>query len=115
MQQRMDVPPDDELTGLPVAVLRGIEPWVTTLRATADDGSTVDFTWDEVAGSIAFCVLQGEAEMTRVEREMIKSVRVYEAHGGLYFEADISTGELSGTLSLGVGRIITFRDALLRR
>jgi hypothetical protein len=115
MAARFEVPADEVLAGLPVEVAHHDEPWVTTVSSTADDGTVVDLTWDQVAASISVRVRRGEAELARFEREAIVLVRVFESNAGLHFEAELSVDAVGGVLGVDIGTTVTLRDVLLRR
>jgi hypothetical protein len=115
MAARFEVPPDEVLADLPVEVVRHDEPWVTTVRSTADDGVVVDLTWDQMAASISVLVRRGDAEIARLEREAIVQVRVFESHAGVHFEAELSTDGLRGVLGVDIGSTVLVRDVVLRR
>ncbi len=115
MTSRFEAPSDDVLMGLPVEFFKHDEPWVTTVRAAAEDGSVVEFTWDHAAASVTARVFRTDEMILRIEREAIEIVRVYETGSGLHFEAMLSAAGIGGALGISVGSTVVVRDALLRQ
>lgn len=110
----LEVPGADVLGELPLEICRHDEPWVTTVRAEASDGSSVELTWDVVAAAVGLRWTRGGAELVVIEREGATKVSVHSEDGGLTFRVWFASEGLGGQLFVGVGRGVVIRDALLR-
>ena len=115
MAPQLEVPNMDSLAAMEVEVVAGEEPWVTTVRAVADDGLIAEITWDQVAASVAFTLFRADQVLVRIERESMVIVRVFSSKVGVHFDAELASGDLGGTLTVDIGPTVVVRDYLLRQ
>lgn len=115
MGAAMEVPRISDLAGLPVEVAVPGEHGVVSLTASANDGSVVTLTWDEVARSVHVRWTAGGEERLVIERETVSRVSVRVESGRVEFWIWSRAGDIGGTLVIRVGEAVHMSDALLRR
>lgn len=115
MGVRLEVPDLAVLAEMALEVVTHDEPWVTTVRAIADDGLVAEMTWDQVAASVTAIVLRGDRTVVRIEREAMERVQVTRSDAGVHFDAALASEELGGTLTIDIGPTVSIRDTLLRQ
>lgn len=110
----LHVPSPDVLSGLPVEVRNGDEPWITVVTgASADDGQ-VAVTWDVMAQSVALRWEVAGETVVSIERERATQVLAEETSGGFRFHIEFESADLRGTLTVDVGNRVRISDALIR-
>ncbi|WP_265523125.1 hypothetical protein [Oerskovia flava] len=114
MTGSVEVPGGDDLSGLPVDVSQGEEPWVRTITARAGDGDELTLTWDEVAASVH--VRWSSSGRTRLEvyRECLTKVSVRDVGSCVELRVWCRDVELGGQLVAEIGERVVVTDTLLR-
>lgn len=115
MSDVMEVPQLSDLEDLPVEVSSTGEPGVVILTSWANDGSTVTFTWNEMARSIHVRWVESGEVRLLMEREAATKVSVRECHGRIELWVWFNADSLGGKLVVRVGDRVHISDALLRK
>ncbi len=114
MSAQLEVPRLEDLSDVGVVIETSDQPWVVSLVAWANDGSTVTLTWDEIAGSASIRWLYGDEVRLVLERETPVKVSVRDERGVIEFHVWSCWEGMAGELIVRVGEHVSVHDTLLR-
>ena len=113
MSAQLEVPRLEDLSDIGIMVEPSEQPWVVSLVAWAQDGSTVTLTWDEIAGSARIRWTIGNEVRLVVERETPVKISVRDEHGAIEFHVWSRWEGIGGELIVRVGEHVAVHDTLL--
>ncbi|MET4622969.1 hypothetical protein ABIE18_004449 [Arthrobacter sp. 2762] len=114
MSAQLEVPQLEDLNDLGIVIEPSSQPWVVSVMAWANDGSAVELTWDEIAGSASIRWVNGDELRLALERETASKISVREESGRIEFRVWSRCEGLGGLLTVQVGEHVTVHDTLLR-
>ena len=114
MSAQLEVPRLEDLDDLGIVIEPSSQPWVVSVIAWANEGSTVKLTWDEIAGSASVRWRDGDDVRLSLERETASKISVRDEHGRIEFRVWSRCEGLDGLLTVQVGEHVTVHDTLLR-
>ncbi|MDR6689049.1 hypothetical protein J2Y41_004653 [Arthrobacter sp. 1088] len=114
MNTRLEVPQITDLHNLPLDVVNLDSPGVVRISGLANDGSTVDLTWDELALSVRIRLVDGGQERLVIERETALKVSINKEDDQVLFSLWSEWQGTSGKLTVRIGEHVSITDLLLR-
>ena len=113
MSAQLEVPRLEDLNDLGIAIEPFSQPWVVSVIAWANDGSTVKLNWDGIAGSASVRWLNGDEVRLALWREAPVKISVRDECGVIEFRVWSHWEGLAGQLIVTVGEHVTVHDTLL--